>query len=37
MVDAGNGDVLLSGAEEVPEEFKTLVAEYYRSLAKTPR
>jgi hypothetical protein len=35
--DASNGDVLLSGADEVPEEFKTLVAEYYRSLAKTPR
>ena len=35
MVDANNGDVLLSGADEVPEEFKTLVAEYYRSLAKT--
>jgi hypothetical protein len=36
-VDANNGDVLLSGADEVPEEFKTLVAEYYRSLAKAPK
>ena len=28
------GDVLLSGSDEVPAEFKALVEEYYRSLAK---
>ena len=28
------GDVLLSGSDEVPAEFKSLVEEYYRSLAR---
>jgi hypothetical protein len=33
---AGN-ETVLSGAEGVPEEFRALVEQYYRSLAKTPR
>jgi conjugal transfer/entry exclusion protein len=29
--------VALSGSDEVPESHKTLVEEYYRSLARAPR
>ena len=32
--DGDQRDVLLSGGDEVPAEFKTMVEEYYRSLAK---
>jgi hypothetical protein len=35
-VDADGNTVVLTGSEEVPEEFKKLVQEYYRSLAKGP-
>jgi hypothetical protein len=31
-----SNDVVLSGSEEVPEEFRKLVEQYYRSLSKTP-
>jgi hypothetical protein len=34
QVEGESGDVLLSGSDEVPAEFKSLVEEYYRSLAK---
>jgi len=33
-LDGDARDVLLSGSDEVPAEFKGLVEEYYRSLAK---
>jgi hypothetical protein len=33
-VDADGNTVVLTGSEEVPEEFRKLVQEYYRSLAK---
>jgi hypothetical protein len=36
-VDADRNSVVLSGSDEVPEEFRKLVQEYYRSLARTPR
>jgi hypothetical protein len=29
--------IVLSGSEEVPEEFRKLVQEYYRSLGRTGR
>jgi hypothetical protein len=32
-LDAG-GEVLLSGAEDVPPEYRALVEEYYRALAR---
>jgi hypothetical protein len=35
-LDAG-GEVLLSGAEDVPPEYRSLVEEYYRSLAREGR
>jgi hypothetical protein len=34
---ADGNETVLTGADEVPEEFRTLVEQYYRSLAKTPR
>jgi hypothetical protein len=34
---ADGNETVLSGADEVPEEFRTLVEQYYRSLAKSPR
>jgi hypothetical protein len=37
QADASQNPIVLSGSDEVPEEFKKLVQEYYRSLAKTPR
>ena len=36
QADAGDS-IVLSGSDEVPEEFRELVQEYYRSLARTPR
>jgi hypothetical protein len=33
--DADRGSIALSGSEEVPEAFRKLVQEYYRSLART--
>ena len=35
--DAKDGEVVLSGGDEVPEQFRALVEQYYRSLSKTPR
>ena len=32
---AGENTIVLSGSDEVPEEFRKLVQEYYRSLART--
>src|SRR5262249_24071044 len=29
-------EVFLSGADDVPEEFRKLVEQYYKSLSKTP-
>ena len=36
-VDATENAIALTGSDEVPEEFRKLVQEYYRSLARTPR
>jgi hypothetical protein len=36
QVDQNNA-VAISGADEVPDQFRDEVAEYYRSLAKTPQ
>ena len=35
QAEAGDNTIVLSGSDEVPEEFRTLVQEYYRSLART--
>jgi len=33
----GNGNqILLSGSDEVPEQFRKLVDQYYKSLSKGP-
>jgi hypothetical protein len=37
QVKADAGASALTGSDEVPEEFKALVEQYYKSLAKTPR
>jgi hypothetical protein len=37
QVDATQNNIVLSGSDEVPEEFRKLVQEYYRSLARTAR
>ena len=37
QVDADKNASALTGADEVPEEFRKLVEQYYRSLAKSPR
>jgi hypothetical protein len=37
QADVGASSIVLSGSDEVPEEFRQLVQEYYRSLAKVPR
>ena len=37
QVESGDEAVVLAGSDEVPDEFKKMVAEYYRSLGKTPR
>ena len=36
-VEAGTKRCVLAGSDEVPDEFKKMVEEYYRSLGKTPR
>jgi hypothetical protein len=36
QTEEGNA-VVLSGSDEVPEQFRKLVEQYYRSLARTPR
>ena len=36
QADAANL-IVLSGSDEIPEEFRKLVQEYFRSLARTPR
>jgi hypothetical protein len=36
-VDADKNTAALTGSDEVPEEFRKLVEQYYRSLAKSPR
>jgi hypothetical protein len=35
--EAKDGEVVLSGSDEVPEQFRALVEQYYRSLSKAPR
>ena len=35
--EADANTIVLSGSDEVPEEFRQLVQEYYRSLARTPK
>ena len=35
QAEAGENTIVLSGSDEVPEEFRKLVQEYYRSLART--
>ena len=37
QVESGDEAVVLAGSDEVPDQFKKMVAEYYRSLGKTPR
>ena len=37
QVESADEAVVLAGSDEVPDEFKKMVAEYYRSLGKTPR
>jgi hypothetical protein len=35
-LEAREGQVLLSGSDEVPEQFRKVVEQYYRSLSKGP-
>jgi hypothetical protein len=35
-LEAKQGQVLLSGSDEVPEQFRKVVEQYYRSLSKGP-
>ena len=35
-VEGNTNQVLLSGSDEVPEQFRKLVEQYYRSLSKAP-
>jgi hypothetical protein len=35
-VEGDSNQVLLSGSDEVPEQFRKLVEQYYRSLSKAP-
>ena len=37
QVEEKGTEVVLSGADEVPETFRTLVEQYYRSLSKPSR
>ena len=37
QADASASSIVLSGSDEVPEDFRKLVQEYYRSLARIPR
>jgi hypothetical protein len=34
--ESGSGEIVLSGSDEVPEQFRKLVEQYYKSLSKTP-
>lgn len=36
-LDAEEGGVVLSGTDQVPEEFRKLVEQYYRSLARSQK
>ncbi len=36
-LDAEDGGVVLSGTDQVPEEFRKLVEQYYRSLARSQK
>jgi len=35
-IEGNNNQILLSGSDEVPEQFRKLVEQYYRSLSKAP-
>jgi hypothetical protein len=35
-LEANQGQILLSGSDEVPEQFRKVVEQYYRSLSKGP-
>jgi hypothetical protein len=35
-LEAKDGQILLSGSDEVPEQFRKVVEQYYRSLSKAP-
>jgi hypothetical protein len=35
-VEGDQNQILLSGNDEVPEQFRKLVEQYYRSLSKAP-
>ena len=35
-VEGNSNQVLLSGSDEVPDQFRKLVEQYYRSLSKAP-
>ena len=37
QADANANAIVLTGTDEVPEDFRTLVQEYFRSLARSPR
>jgi hypothetical protein len=37
QADANANAIVLTGSDEVPEDFRKLVQEYFRSLARTPR
>lgn len=37
QLDANTGAIVLSGSDEVPEEFRKLVEQYYRALGQAPR
>jgi len=34
--EGGNAQPVLSGSDEVPEQFRKLVEQYYKSLSKGP-
>jgi hypothetical protein len=35
-IEGAEGQLLLSGSDEVPEKFRKSVEQYYRSLSKAP-
>ena len=37
QIESGDETVVLAGSDDVPDEFRAMVQEYYRSLGKTPR
>jgi hypothetical protein len=37
QIDANAGAIVLSGSDEVPESYRKLVEQYYRSLGQAPR